>query len=530
MGLGEMAMSEGLAEVEGLATPESRGGSGASAGVELRLGRRCGRARGVRQSMTQTRGRHLAAALHMLRALKLALPAARSRPDSAAGSVNRSAHVPAALGTKCDVLLRPGSCRCILAVVALVLDSAASGGEDGEGAGKLHADGVLGWGTGEMGEWLARLVPSMWHVSPWQTLSLLSRAAALAVGALARPGGRAESVALGLATTCAGVLRPLLSEDLPDDPDRAHSAVLSAARLEANCGEVNLFAGSGGALAGPGSAVAPTDLGGVVQDLAAMAALHRFWASEAGPASSVAARQEQRRASAGELTFDTLRLDLSDAQAEHVVAVTNPPGAPDDYLERPAAFAARACGVSAVVMWRRWRALGVLEHVVPLVHEISLVLARTLSKGMRAAVSQFVASELVPLVQRRVAVMVAVNRVRAWEYDKIERGIGLVVAVLGMPSPQLDALGPELTAAVLRGLDQLCIALKNAMHQLTMRGGAAGGAGGEREHRVAAREARDVCDRIEALVEEVIMEAEAQDANTLHQRLQPLMDVIDHFS
>ena len=47
---------------------------------------------------------------------------------------------------------------------------------------------------------------------------------------------------------------------------------------------------------------------------------------------------------------------------------------------------------------------------------------------------------------------------------------------------------------------------------------------------MSAREARDVCDRIEALVEEVIMEAEAQDANTLHQRLQPLMDVIDHFS
>ena len=102
-------------------------------------------------------------------------------------------------------------------------------------------------------------------------------------------------------------------------------------------------------------------------------------------------------------TFDRLRLDLSDEHAAYLVSITNPPGAPPDYLEQPATYARHAAGVSCVVCFRRWQALGVLELVVPLLFELSHVLLRPLSPVVREAIHEFLTKEVVALLLRRVA-------------------------------------------------------------------------------------------------------------------------------
>jgi hypothetical protein len=45
-----------------------------------------------------------------------------------------------------------------------------------------------------------------------------------------------------------------------------------------------------------------------------------------------------------------------------------------------------------------------------------------------------------------------------------------------------------------------------------------------------ARQVRDVCDRLELMIEEAIMRAAAEEAEVLHLRLGPLMHIIDKFS
>ena len=63
----------------------------------------------------------------------------------------------------------------------------------------------------------------------------------------------------------------------------------------------------------------------------------------------------------------------------------------------------------------------------------------------------------------------SLNRSRPWEYDKLERGIQLVILLLSMPAAQLAALLPIVTDTLIGTLDKLASSLKHAMQQLTMR-------------------------------------------------------------
>jgi hypothetical protein len=260
----------------------------------------------------------------------------------------------------------------------------------------------------------------------------------------------------------------------------------------------------------------------VVRDLRTLAALHRFWVSPGGPAASVATQQKQRRDAGGETALDALRLDITDEQAAHVIALTNPPGAPADYLQHPAEHAGHVMSVSCVVCFRRWRALGVLEHVVPLLLEMSHVLLRPeLAAPARRAIHDFVAADVGPLLLRRIAVWTSLNRSRPWEYEKIERGLEVVIMLISMPAAQLSALTPIVTDTLAGGVSKLSSSLEHAMQQLTMR---------NNNDPAFTKEARRVCDRLERVIEDAITAAADDEGELLLERLGPLMSVLDQFS
>ena len=101
--------------------------------------------------MTETQALLLAKALHMLRALRLSHP--KQKLVSAGWGE---------LGSEGGAeLLKPSSCRCILAVMAMGLHSASSSSS----SRLVPAQGVLGLGRGEDGDWLANLLPTMWQFS-----------------------------------------------------------------------------------------------------------------------------------------------------------------------------------------------------------------------------------------------------------------------------------------------------------------------------------------------------------------------------
>jgi len=261
---------------------------------------------------------------------------------------------------------------------------------------------------------------------------------------------------------------------------------------------------------------------GVLRDLSALAALHRFWASANGPAVGVRKRQRQRGQPGADISFDSLRLDLSDQHAAEVVSLTNPPAAPKDYLEQPARLAPHAAAVSFVVCWRRWKALGVLELVVPLLFEVSHVLLREdLSAAVREVVEEFVSEEVAEVVLRRVAVWSSLNRSRPWEYDQIERGLEMLMSLIAMPATQLAALGPQLADTLAGGVNKLASSLEHALQQLTMR---------NNNDPVFTQEARQVCDRLDERIEAVVTAAPEDEAMRIHQRMEPLMAVIDRFT
>jgi len=309
------------------------------------------------------------------------------------------------------------------------------------------------------------------------------------------------------------------------------SRVLDMSELETNCRDLSPFPDlqTGPLLQQtlcPEPAQAPQrhmlDVSAVLQDLSALAAMHLFWCTTSGPAKGILKRQKQRREAGGEISFDTLRLDLSDEQAAYLVSITNPPGAPGDYLEKPSAHAKQAAGLSCVVCVRRWKALGLLELVVPLLFEISHVLLRpALSAAARQMTQDFVAQEVVALLLRRIAVWTSLNRSRPWEYAKLVQGLEVLMCLIAMPAIQLAALPGAVTDTLIAGMDKLSSSLQQAMQQLTMR---------NKNDAALAKEARTVCNSMEDLIEEALTSVAEDEAVTLHDRLAPLMAVIDQFT
>lgn len=304
---------------------------------------------------------------------------------------------------------------------------------------------------------------------------------------------------------------------------------LDTSDLEARCAHVSLFRDvhSADLMWQPERDAPATDRLGVehasavLYDLSALAALHRFWVSPIGPAMSVEKRQKQRRDAGGEMSLDTLRLDLSDEQAARVIELTNPPGVPNDYLQHPGEHARHVMSISCVVCFRRWRALGVLEHVVPLLLELSHVLLRpNLSPAVRDAIHEFVGADVSPLLQRRIAVWTSLNRSRPWEYEEIERGLEVVIMLISMPAAQLAALTPLITDTLVGGVSRLSSSLEHAMQQLTMR---------NNNDAAFTKEARRVCDRLERVIEDAITAADDVEGDLLLTRLAPLMSVLDQF-
>lgn len=258
------------------------------------------------------------------------------------------------------------------------------------------------------------------------------------------------------------------------------------------------------------------------QDLSALAAMHRFWCSSSGPASGILKRKKQRREAGGDIAFDMLRLDLSDEHAAYLVFITNPPGAPVDYLEKPSSHAKQSAGVSCVVCFRRWKALGVLELIVPLLFEISHVLLRpALSTAVRQTIQDFITKEVGSLLRRRIAVWTSLNRSRPWEYEKLVQGLEVLLCLISMPATQMAVLPEMLTDTLIGGIGKLSSSLQQAMQQLTMR---------NKNDAALTKEARNVCDSIEDLIEEALTSVAEDEAVTLHNRLAPLMAVIDHFT
>ena len=92
------------------------------------------------------------------------------------------------------------------------------------------------------------------------------------------------------------------------------------------------------------------------------------------------------------------------------------------------------------VCLRRWKALGVLELIVPLLFEVSHVLLReSLSTVVRGVIEEFLQREVVGLLVRRVAVWTSLNRSRPWEYDRLESGLKLLIVLVAMPAAQMSA-------------------------------------------------------------------------------------------
>jgi len=506
-------------------------GHARAAALDLRPPRRLGPVRGMGHPLPSALQLQLAIALHMVRALLEALAGcgAGAAGEEAEGWEASSGCVNAhERGAK---LLHPSSCRCIVSVVATGLHAAAAAAATNLKTAALApappllpAEGLLGWGRGEAGRWLALLLPAMWRFSRWRTFALASRIAALS--ASAADAASSHAYIHGLQPVFLALLRPTLMEN--------DSEALDSSDLEANCVRVNPFRDVRAPerlpqMLGRESQVSlASELGlehvnAVLHDLSALASIHRFWVSPGGPAASVAKRQEQRRAAGGEMmTFDTLRLDLSDEQAARIVALTNPPGAHADYLERPTTHARHVMSVSCVVCFRRWRALGVLEHVVPLLLELSYVLLRPkLSPAVRETIHEFVAADVVPLLLRRIAVWTSLNRSRPWEYEKIERGLEVVIMLFAMPSAQLAALTPVVTDTLVGAITKLSSSLEHAMQQLTMR---------NNNDAAFTKEALRVCERLEHVIEDAITAAADDEGELLLERLGPLMSVLDHFS
>ena len=162
-----------------------------------------------------------------------------------------------------------------------------------------------------------------------------------------------------------------------------------------------------------------------------------------------------------------------------------------------------------------------LEHVVPLLFELSQVLLRpSLSPAVRDAIHEFVAADVSPLLQRRIAVWTSLNRSRPWEYDEIERGLEVVIMLISMPAAQLAALTPMITDTLAGGVSRLSSSLEHAMQQLTMR---------NNNDAAFTKEARRVCDRLERVIEDAITAAADDEGELLLTRLAPLMSVLDQF-
>lgn len=391
--------------------------------------------------------------------------------------------------------------------------------------GLIPTKGVLGWGAGEDAEWFSCMLPSMWQFSKWRTYSVAARAAGLAVYASAAKAS--HPAVLAILDAFYPLLRPSLMEETLDLGD-----------LEAACVDLCPFEGIQTAeLLEQQATRLPQEqaqsrqpqqnLGvehgqGVLRDLTALAGLHRFWVTAKGPAAGVRTRQRQREQAGADMTFDRMRLDLSDQHAAELVSLTNPPGAPPDYLEHPAQLAPHAAAVSFVVCWRRWKALGVLELVVPLLFEVShLLLREDLSAAVREVVEEFVSQEVAEVVLRRIAVWSSLNRSRPWEYDKIERGLEALMPLIAMPAAQLAALGPQIADTLVGGMNKLASSLEHALQQLTMR---------NNNDPAFTQEARQVCDRLDKLIEAIVWAAPEDEAEDIHQRMEPLMGVIDRFT
>jgi hypothetical protein len=157
-----------------------------------------------------------------------------------------------------------------------------------------------------------------------------------------------------------------------------------------------------------------------------------------------------------------------------------------------------------------------------LLFEISHVLLRpALSAAARQMTQDFVAQEVVALLLRRIAVWTSLNRSRPWEYAKLVQGLEVLMCLIAMPAIQLAALPGAVTDTLIAGMDKLSSSLQQAMQQLTMR---------NKNDAALAKEARTVCNSMEDLIEEALTSVAEDEAVTLHDRLAPLMAVIDQFT